>query len=118
MIQELMNNNPSEKRTEHRIFPENFYSVEFSPQGLESPYQFKIRDVSSTGMCIIVREDSEVLQHLHEGQILQMKYYGPEASGSFEKLKTIIQHITRDDQGRFKGHFLVGLSIVEDNYEL
>lgn len=118
MMQELIEQNPPEKRSDPRTVPNRFYSVEFVPEGMDSHYQFKIRDTSFTGMCIIVREDSAVLQHIREGEILQMKYYGPEPSRNPEKLKTIVKHITKDDQGRFKGHFLIGLSILEDNYEL
>ena len=42
-----------------------------------------------------------------------MKYYPPEASGSAEFLQTKIKHITKKEQGPFKGHFLIGLSIIE-----
>jgi hypothetical protein len=42
-----------------------------------------------------------------------MKYYPPEASGSAEFLKTKIIHITKKDGESFKGHFLIGLSIIE-----
>jgi hypothetical protein len=42
-----------------------------------------------------------------------MKYYRQQPSEKPEQLKTEIKHITNDDQGRFKGNYLVGLSILE-----
>jgi hypothetical protein len=34
-----------------------------------------------------------------------------EPQGVLENLRTRIKHITMNDSGRFKGHYLVGLSI-------
>jgi len=42
-----------------------------------------------------------------------MKYYPPEASSSAEFLKTKIIHITKKEHGVFRGHFLIGLLIIE-----
>jgi len=37
----------------------------------------------------------------------------PEASSSAKSLKTKIIPITKKERGSFKGHFLIGLSIIE-----
>lgn len=103
-----------EKRSEPRSIIDRYYSVEFALKGMDFVYQFKIWNMSSKGMCVLIKEDSVVLEHLKAGDILDMKYYSTDSSASATYLQTEIRHITKDDQGRFKGHFLVGLSILGD----
>ena len=102
-----------ERRSEERTLIDRYFSVEFSKKGLNSIYQFKIWNISSKGMCILVKEDSALIKHLEVGEVLDMKYYPSDYSGPIEKLKTEITHITKDAHGRFKGHYLVGLSMMK-----
>lgn len=106
-------NNFIEQRSESRKKIDKYFRVEFSKSELTHFYNFKLRDISSKGMCILVKEGSDVLKSLKVGDILDMKYYTEEDSSQSNQLKTKIKHITNDDQGRFKGHCLVGLSIIE-----
>jgi hypothetical protein len=103
----------TDKRSEPRTIPERYHSVEISPQGLNSVYQFKVWDISQKGMCILVKEDSAVISHIHVDDVVRMKYYQEDDLQSSVVLKTKIRHITKDEEGRFKGHYLVGLSILE-----
>lgn len=102
-----------ERRSEPRKMIDKYFRVEFSKSGLTYFYNFKLRDISSKGMCILVKEGSDVLKSLKVGDILDMKYYTDEHLSQPNQLKTKIKYITKDDQGRFKGHRLVGLSIIE-----
>ena len=102
-----------ERRSESREPVEQYYSVQFSRPELEAVYQFKIRNISTKGMCILVREDSNVLKHLKVGDILNMQFCPSEKTASVQYSRTEIRHITKDDQGRFKGHYLVGLNRLE-----
>jgi hypothetical protein len=90
-----------------------FYSVEFSIRGLDVLYQFRIWDIFSSCMCILVKEYSDILPRLKVGDTWNMKYYSTGSVYRPECLKTVIRHITKNDQGRFKGHYLVGLEILE-----
>jgi len=110
---DISSNNKDEKRSDPRTLIDKYYSVDFSLKGLEIRYQFKLRDISNSGMCILVKEDSSILKHLKFNDTIDIKYYSPKTSGSPDNLKTRIKHITKCDQGRYKGHYLVGLSIVE-----
>ena len=92
---------------------DQFYSVEFSIRGLDAPYQFKIWDMFSSCMCILVKEYSDILPRLKVGDTWNMKYYSTGSGYRPECLKTVIRHIIKNDQGRFKGHYLVGLEILE-----
>jgi len=108
------NNNTHEsddRRSEPRSIEKQYSSVEFSISNINYIYQFKIWDVSQSGMSILVKEDSEVLKHIEVGDILDMKYYLKESSEEPVNLKTEIRHITRDVPERIRGHLLVGLSI-------
>ena len=77
-------------------------------------YQFKIRDVSPTGIGILVNESSEVLDHLEVGNVLEMKYNPRNSSDLPESLETEISHITKIEQGEFKGHYIVGMLILSN----
>ena len=102
-----------EKRSEYRKQVHQYHSVEFSIDGLEFSYQFRIRNMASMSMCVLVKEDSDILPRLKVGETLNMKYYSTGSVYPPEYLETAIRHITKDDQGRFKGHFLVGLEILD-----
>ena len=92
---------------------ERYHSVEFSLKELSVHYQFKIWDTESMPMCVLVREDSDILRLLKVGDTLNVQYYSLGSAYPSDSLATAIRHITRNDQGRFKGHFLVGLEILE-----
>jgi len=102
-----------EKRSEPRKIADKYYSVEFSIQDLDFSYQFKIWNISSKGICVMVKEDSDLLNHVKVGQVLDLKYSTTDASDPVENLKTEIKHISKDEEGRFKGLYLIGLSILE-----
>ena len=103
-----------ERRSENRTVVDKYYSVEFSVAGSSLMYVFKIWNLSSRGICILVKNDSKLMTHLKVGDILNMKYYLNESVSPPEYLRTQIKHITKNEQGRFKGHTLVGLMILEN----
>jgi len=103
-----------ERRSEPRKSPEQYYAVEFSIEGLELPYQFRIWNMASKSMCVIVKEGSDILPRLKVGDKLNIKYYGGGSVGKAESRPTAIRHITKSDDGRFKGHYLIGLEILGD----
>jgi len=59
-----------------------------------------------------VKEDSDLLNHVKVGDVVNLKYYPTDSSQPGELLETEIKHITKDEQERFKGVYLVGLSIL------
>ena len=103
----------TEKRSEPRNIIDQYHSVEFSLHDCAFTYQFKIWDISSKGICVLVKEDSDLLNYLKVGSVSELKYYTNNALKPIEYLKTKIRHITKDEEGRFKGLYLVGLSIFE-----
>lgn len=91
---------------------DEYHSVEFSIKGLELPYQVRIWDNESESMSILVREDSNVLQHLKVGDTFDTKYYSSASVYPSENMRTLIRHITKNNKGRLKGHYLIGLKII------
>lgn len=102
-----------ERRAEPRSIIDQYHSVEFSIRNCPFTYQFKIWDISLKGVCVLVKEGSDLLNHIKVGDILELKYYTTDSSKPIEYLSTEIRHVTKDDTGRFKGLYLVGLSILE-----
>lgn len=92
---------------------DQFQSVEFSIEGLALAYQFKIWNLASSMMCVVVREDSSIVQKLRVGDVVNMKYYTNGYAAPIECRHTAIRHITKDEEGPFRGHYVVGLEIVE-----
>jgi len=102
-----------ERRSEPRTKVGKYYSVEFFVPSGTFTYQFRIWNLSRMGICILVKDDSDLMKHLKVGDIFNMKYYSTDSSSPWVHLKTEIKHITKQKQGRFEGHTLVGLLILE-----
>lgn len=102
---------PEERRFEQRNMTDRYYSVEVKIEGLPAIYQFKIWNLSLKGMCLLVKKESAILEHIRVGDILTMKYHPIKPLGSPESLITEIRHISKEESGRFKDHCLVGLLV-------
>ena len=87
-----------------------YYSVEVSLNGFDR--KFKLWNMSSRFMSILVKEGSDILAFLKSGDILNMRYYTPSADSPSRDLDTKVRDITKNEQGRFKGHYMVALEIV------
>ena len=96
-----------------KIQSEKFYSVEFMIEGFPYLFQFKIWSTPEMPMFILVKESSDILSRLKEGDIIKMKYYSS-VSNYYMELETEIESISLKDQGRFRGHYAIGLNILPD----
>ncbi len=113
MIETTGTGNTEEKRSEFRFILDLYYSIEFLAKGTGYVYQFKLRDMSSKGLCILVNEGSVALNYLKVGETLDMKYNPPNGLGPAESLKTQIKHITKKEHDLGRAQYLIGLSIIE-----
>ena len=93
---------------------DDFYSVEFSVNGIKLLYQSKLWNSSTAPMFALVKEDSDILNRINVGDVLNMKYYSTDVQSPTRNYDTKIEFISRDHDGRFKGHYLVGLAILPD----
>ena len=110
MEQQIVDSNPRE--CVGTTF-QKYQSVEFSIQGLEYLHQFPIRNSEPASMFVLVKEDSEIVGRLKVGDVLKMKYYTDDTACPTKYVDTEIRHITKDEEGRFKGHYRVVLGISE-----
>ena len=104
--------NSTGRISESKSILKKYYSVQFHLNGMDEAYLFKLRNIPSKGLCILVKEDSPVLNKLKIGDILNMEYNPPESSDSPKLLKTQVASKTSYD--RSTGHSLVGLSIIDN----
>ena len=111
MAEDDSKNSSVERRSEARKETNSIYGAELKVPGAPI-YQFKFKDVSPNGVCVLIKEDSSMMNHLKAGQIVNMTYNSPIILGK-PTLKSEIKHITKAEQGRFKGHYLVGFLISE-----
>jgi len=81
--------------------------------GLPYLFQFKIWNTPSNQMFIMVKESSDIMKNLKEEKSFNMKYYSSTLEYPLE-LKTKLDYITKEKEGRFKNHYLVGLKILPD----
>ena len=103
---------PVERRSELRKNEEPMRSVELKLPSLPI-YLFKVKDSSQNGFCLLVKEDSNILEHIHVGQILNIRSYSEDNMESSEILLSEIKHITKKDESPYTGHQLVGLKVLE-----
>jgi hypothetical protein len=114
MRESIMTARPWSSQAQAETKGENYHSVEFSPSGLADHYLFKIWCMGPSPLCFLVKENSDILNGLQVGDTLNMKYYPNDPGYSPAYLPTQIRDITRKHEGRFKGHCLVGLQILEN----
>ena len=114
MEDKSVNNKFAVKNLKPRYILDKYYSVQFSINGYDPVYMFKLRDFSYNGLCILVKEDSDVLKRLKVNETLNMEYNPSLPQESSKFLKTRINDITKDHCGGFSGHRLVELSIIDE----
>jgi len=79
-------------------------------------YQLKAKDISETGIGVIVRPDSKFLNLIQIGQEMNVKLLSPQNSAHIQGIyRARIAHITALERGKFKGHKLVALELISKN---
>jgi hypothetical protein len=100
-----------ERRQEPRSAKLSNHRAEFKFPGVPV-YQLKVRDISAKGAGIVVRADSNFLTMIQIGQELNVNLLLPKESGPSGHYQSRIEHISELNQGRFKGHRVVGISML------
>jgi hypothetical protein len=88
------------------------HMVEFVFPGVPV-YQLKAKDISETGVGVIVRPDSKFLNLIQIGQEMNVKLLSPQESRHLQGIyRARIAHITALEEGKFKGHRLIALELI------
>lgn len=100
-----------ERRSEARKLVDEYYDIEFFMDGVDVTDQFRIWYMTPESMGLLVKENSNILRRLKVGETLNTKSYTLDLVSPSEYLVTAIRHITKKDQSRLRGHYLVRLEI-------
>jgi len=102
----------TEKRSEVRRKAKRCHHAEIRLDGVPV-YEVKLKDISTKGSCILVKEDSLLINHLKTGQNIMVKYYLEDRDKPGRLFEATVKYITKVKEGQFKGHYLVGLQILK-----
>ena len=103
---------PPDRRLEPRVTKLSNHSAEFKIPGVPV-YQLKVRDLSANGAGIVARTDSKILNIIRIGQELDVKLISHgESAGPSGHYRSRIEHISELQEGRFRGHMVIGISIL------
>lgn len=97
----------------NRQIMEKFYSVQFAIDGRAPLYQFRIKNISPDGPGILIGEESAVLSSLNVGDELDMTYCPCGVKDVSKELRTKVMHIDHHTEGKFEGHVVIGLSVID-----
>jgi hypothetical protein len=112
MAEEISSKKFSDRRSEPREPSRKFHSVEMKLASLPI-YLFKLKDISLNGACFLVKEGSSILEHLRVGQILNLRYHSEDEAEPSEVFKSEIKYIEKNLGGPFKGHYSIGVMLLE-----
>jgi hypothetical protein len=103
----------AERRATPRRTQLSNHRAEFKFRGVPA-YQLKVRDLSEKGAGIVVKVGSDFLALIQIGQEVSMKLLSPaDAASPAGNYLSRIQHVSELERGRFKGHLVVGLSMLK-----
>ena len=115
MPDNVSTNHLEERRSEVRDSLDQHYRVEIDLGRPIPIYQLKLRDISGHGRCILVQDDSSILDHLEVGQELKIKSWTNSSAAPRGYFKAQVKHISKQDKGQFKNYYLIGLFIKENH---
>jgi len=105
---------PTGKRLENRHSPKGFHGASIKLVGVPL-YQFKLKETSDNGASILVKDDSFMINYLKVGKTLKINFSSDHRADHNGVFESEIMHITKVDTGRYKGHYLVGVRILDKN---
>ena len=104
-----------EKRSAVRSLPTGSHGAEIKLTGVPL-YQFKLKDISHNGAGILVKDDSAMIKHLKVGQSLEIRFQMSPRSDLDGYFESKIKHITKINERRYKGHYLVGVKMLAKSF--
>ena len=108
----MSESNAPEKRTELRRSELRNYRIEIKFVG-NPIYQFRVIDVTTKSAGLLIKDDSAFLKMIEVGQIVDANFISPSGTAPSGVYKVEVKHITKIDTQEYKGHQLVGLSIIQ-----
>lgn len=104
-----------ERRSGPREQVDQYYNVEFLVDGLDVTHQVKIWNKATKSIRLVVKEDSDILPRLKVGETLKMIHSPIHSVYLCVYVEAVVRHITKEDQGQLKDHYLVDLEILKSH---
>ena len=101
-----------ERRSEPRRSKLRNYRIEIKFVG-KPIYQFRVINVTAKSAGLLIKDNSAFLKMIEVGQIVEADFISPEDTPPSGLYKAVIKHITKHDMQEYRGHYLVGLSILK-----
>jgi hypothetical protein len=89
------------------------YSVQFPVEGSGLKREIKVWHKSPSYMCLLVKEDSDILPLLKTGVALRMNYYGNDLFSPSERLETEIRRVKKSEEGSLRGFYFIEVGILK-----
>ena len=111
MYKESPENVTKDRRAKVRLTKLRNYRIEIK---LETTpiYQFRVVNVTTCGAGILIKDESAFLKMIEVGQIVVADFISPQGSDPSGLHKVEIKHIAKTSQQEYKGHRIVGISIL------
>lgn len=103
-----------DSRSEIRNPASESASISFKPPGGAWEYHIKLRDFSTSGLGLLVKEDSDLLKHVREGDIFAVNYHEDATPLAVQHWKVQVRHISFPATGLPEKHMIVGLRFLEE----
>ncbi len=100
-------------RSEMRLPVLRSASLSLKPPGSEWTYHIKLRDFSSSGLGLLVREDSDLLKYIQVGDVFSVTYHEDTSPGTVRTETVQIRHISPPATGKPENHVIVGVSFCD-----
>ena len=113
MAQHVIASNRFENKYRHLRKADGHLRAEIKISRNDLGYQFKLQEIDDHQGCFFINENSAVLNILDVGTVLDMKYWTAEKIRLVKYVRAQIKNITRQKHKPFKGHYKVGLSILQ-----
>jgi hypothetical protein len=88
------------------------YSVQVPLEGSDLKKELKVWHKSPSYMCLLVKEDSDILPLLRTGGTLRMNYYGNDLFAPSEHLETKIRSIKKSEESGLRGYYFIEVGIL------
>ena len=88
------------------------YSVQIPLEGSDLKKELKVWHKSPSYMCLLVKEDSDILPLLKAGGTFRMNYYGNDLFAPSERLETKIRRIKKSEESELKGYYFIEVGIL------
>jgi hypothetical protein len=88
-------------------------SISFKPPGGVWEYQIKLRELSDSGLGLLVKQDSDLLKQISVGDVFTVNYHEDSVPMTVQHQTVQVRHISFPPTGIPENHMVIGLRFLE-----